>query len=729
MAYDKFLIAPMDIGLERDVKPWLIQEKAFSELKNAYIFRGRVRKRTGSINTGTVLGDNSLESRLRVDLGNTDGSGNITGTAPGVTFEPGQMFSIGTEIFTVYQIGAPAVMLTTGSATTHTYNTTTGAYVINGAAAATACYFYPAQPVMGFLNYESLAINNEQTFAFDTQFSYIFSGGSWIREATGGAAALWSGSNSEFFSGTNYRGVTDDINILFVTNYNATDKMRYWNGTTWTAWNPDTITGGNDTVETARIILPFKKRLLLFNTKEIVGGAAKTFNNRVRWSQVGSPLDATAFLEPPGAYGKGSRITAPIKEAIVSATLFKDRCIVYFERSTWELVYTGNQVIPFEWQEINIELGCESTFSVVPFDKVILGIGENGIHACNGANVERIDTKIPDEVFELHNDNDGVFRVHGIRDYYAEMVYWSVPSDSYYSNSGFPNRILAFNYRNNTWAFFDDSITAFGNAYDTSNDITWANSAIEWQEFSGQWNDGSIESQFRSVIAGNQEGYVFIMEPDFTKNAVSLQITNITEAAGVVTLKIYNHNLISGSWITISDCEGITELNDNNYKVKFIDADTVTIDNAPTVTGTYAGAGTCSLLSRIDIKTKEFNFYSSRGSNTNIAKIDFYVDNTHNEGELTVDAIPSSSGISLRDDGFGTDTTLGFSILETTPYDTVSLESAQKRFWHAVYFQAQGETIQIRIYWSDNQMSTANVPLKDFQLNGLLFHTSQTQEL
>jgi len=46
-------------------------------------------------------------------------------------------------------------------------------------------------------------------------------------------------------------------------------------------------------------------------------------------------------------------------------------------------------------------LGSESTFSTVPFDKVLLSIGSTGVHACNGVNVERIDNKIPNEVLKL----------------------------------------------------------------------------------------------------------------------------------------------------------------------------------------------------------------------------------------------------------------------------------------------------------------------------------------
>ena len=93
------------------------------------------------------------------------------------------------------------------------------------------------------------------------------------------------------------------------------------------------------------------------------------------------------------------------------------------------MAYTNNQVAPFVWQQINTELGSESTFSAVPFDRSILTMGSVGVHACNGVNVDRIDKKIPDEVFSISKDNNGVYRVAGIRDYYTEMVYWTFPQD------------------------------------------------------------------------------------------------------------------------------------------------------------------------------------------------------------------------------------------------------------------------------------------------------------
>src|ERR1700679_2506224 len=123
MAYDRFLIAPINTGLQTDARPWLIPDDAFTQLTNAYCFRGRVRKRFGSIYMNQI----PLSSRLGVQVGVITG-GALSGTVPGDQFNIGQAFSIGTEIFTVQALGTPVIMLDTGTTTVHTFNTTTGAF-------------------------------------------------------------------------------------------------------------------------------------------------------------------------------------------------------------------------------------------------------------------------------------------------------------------------------------------------------------------------------------------------------------------------------------------------------------------------------------------------------------------------------------------------------------------------------------------------------------------------
>ena len=216
-------------------------------------------------------------------------------------------------------------------------------------------------------------------------------------------------------------------------------------------------------VQTCRIIVPFFNRLLLLNTIENDNstfgaspgtGTATAYVNRCRYSFNGSPfarnawyeknqsdsdVGATAVANNNIAAGAGS-IDAATEEQIISAEFIKDRLIVYFERSTWEIVYTGNEVLPFRWQKLNTELGSQSTFSTVPFDRAVLTIGNTGVHSCNGVNVERIDDKIPDEIFEFATKNSNTLRTVGIRDYYTELVYWTFVYDTITPTQTFPTK-------------------------------------------------------------------------------------------------------------------------------------------------------------------------------------------------------------------------------------------------------------------------------------------------
>lgn len=720
MAVDRFMIAPLESGLQQNVRPWLIPDDAFAQLNNAYIFRGRVRKRFGSflLNGSVDSSVAQLYSRLAINVATTDGAGNAAGTVPGTIFKVGQLFSVGDEIFTVYQNGA---MKSTGSAT-GTYNTATGAFSIAGADALTTVYFYPAEPVMGLITYETSNINDEPVIAFDTQFAYQYLAGHWERldvEFYVGAAQ-WSGSNSQFFWGVTYRGIEAYESILFVTNYNAPDFIHYWDGTQWDLLSPQIDDDGN-TITTARLIVPFKDRLVFLNTVENIGGTDRTFVNRARFSQNGNPLQGDAWRED--IVGKGGFIDAPTKEAIITCEILKDRLIVFFETSTWELVYTGNQILPFVWQQINSELGAESTFSHVPFDKVILGVGNVGIHACNGANVDRIDQKIPDSVFNIHNDNEGPLRVYGIRDYFNEMVYWSFPSEE--NDPIFPNRVLVYNYRTGSWAFNDDSITCFGYIQNVSG-ITWASTPDSWEESVEIWNSGVLQGKFRNILAGNQEGFTFVISADKrgTRNAPALQITNIT--GPTATLTIVDHNLSNNDFVVVENAQGITSLNGNVYPVFVVDANTIRFFDAQVV-GTYTGGGTVARVSRIDILTKQYNFYAKEDRNAAISRVNFQFDKTVN-GEITVDYYASTSDISLIQDGITNGSVLGTSVVETKPYPDNTLELFQSRLWHPMYLQAEGEFIQLRLYLSDAQLQDTSIAWSDFELHSFIIYAQRTSQ-
>ena len=743
---DQFLIAPLQEGFQNNVEPWLIPDQAFAKLRNAYVWRSRLKKRFGSrfIETDTAIsGLESLNARLRINIGTTDGSGNLAGTVPGTAFNVGQMFSIGAEIFTVTTAGAADMITNSPTATTHTYNTGTGAYDIQGSLAATDVYFYPATPVTGFAVWEQLAINREKTYAFDTQFSYERTLGAWERLGT----AAWTGADYNLFWSENWRGIEASDRYLYVTNNTSTDNVRYWNGTAWTALVPNYDTAGTPgTITGSRIVIGFKDRLLLLNTYETPsgGGASVNFPNRIRYSQNGTPIvtgagsDATAWLEYPSAVGKGGYFDLPTTQAIISASILRDRLIVFCERSTWEIVFTNNKVTPFSPQLINDELGAESTFSNILFDKMLLGVGNVGIHACNGANVERIDQKIPQAVFKIHNASEGVDRVLGIRDYFTELAYWTLPeadgedTPTPTAAQKFPTRVLVYNYKNQTWSINDDTITAMGYMQTLSRGIKWKDAKWPWASATYPWNSGSRQADHRKIVAGNQEGFTFIVDPEIEYNAQSLQITQITYASGIATITAIDHTIKGGDVIRIANVQGNAGL-DGFYVVITESGDTFTVQE-DSIAGTYTGGGTIQRVSQIDIQTKEYNFYQKQGDNLALNKAAFYVDRTE-AGEMKIDYRVSSSSLYLADEGISRGAVTGTSILSTYPLTREPFEASQKRLWRVQFPQGYGEVVQLRIYldsagiierFKDDVDKTEEVEkrlLCDFQLHAMSFYT------
>ena len=752
---DRFLVGFTDgnATLQTDLRPWLIADNAFETLQNSYVFRGRLRKRFGG--TYMLPGGSQASTRFRINIGNTPGPLNIPGTATELAI--GQMFSVGTDFFSVWQLGAGVTTLSTNGAITATIDSTVNPNTVTfvGAAPATAVYFYPTLPVMGLTNYEVGPINDQPSYGFDTQFAYQFIAGSgWERSGTG-TTPIWHGNNLNFFWTSNWQDITDDDTILFVTNFNATvpapaatdDPLWSFDGTTWTPFIPYFAPAGGDMetgpfVQTCRIILPFKDRLILLNTIENDGGDDGGVNsahtNRCRYSFNGSPFARNAWYEPNQSDSSGGVVDnnnlaagagfldATTKEAIISAEFIKDRLIVFFERSTWELAYTGNQILPFVWQKINTELGSESQQSAVPFDKQILTIGNTGVHACNGANVERIDNKIPDEIFEINDSNEGVQRVAGIRDYFVEMVYWTFPALGVNPENGqvYPNRVLVYNYKNNAWAFNDDCITAWG-YFEQQQDLTWAMATFTWEETDYTWITGEEESQSRQVIAGNQQGWTFIVAPDIGRNAAVMQITNLTiNGDGTVTLVVINHTVMLGDYIALENLNGLTGPFNTIYQVTVItDINTITVYAPDITTGTYTGGGTVTRVSNIMFKSKQWNPYAQKSQNVYLSKIDFAVFKT-SDGEITIDYSPSATDISMIEDGMATQSITGNNILETFPYPAtlVPLEQVQQRLWHPIYFQTEGTCIQLNAYFSDEQISDPAIAWSDFELEAMILN-------
>lgn len=773
MSYKPFYISSFEneSGLDTYYESFLIPEKAFPELEDAFAWRGRIRRRDAF----------ELLGRLRreiVDLSEaaTSGAANYTvadiltsirADQPNAEIQPDTLvitISAGNVDETIYNDnGLGGITFVSGPYTisSGTINYITGQLVLNftgvpvvGKTVDVSLFYYPSLPVMGLPTRETININDEEIVAFDTIYAYRFVTGQF-QEFPSVTPTTWSGSDSDFFWATNYWQTAGNNELFWVTNFFISDPIRYWDQSDWTDFAP--ILRADDattpTVLTqARIIIPYKDRLVVLNTVETdTTGFNNLFPQRARWSQNGDPTIIGTVQAGPswnvvGAWaddvvGKGGYVDAYTNEQIISAEFIKDVLIVKFERSSWKLLYTGNETLPFIWQKINTELGAESTFSLIPFDKGVFSVGNVGIMTDDSINVSRIDQRIPQTVFNINNDNEGVKRVYGIRDFVNELALWTYPNSA--ENPTYPNKILVYNYVNQTWAIFNDSFTCFG-YFQRQDDLSWETIPYtSWNAWNTAWNSGAIQSAYPDIIGGNQQGFVEILFQDNTFNDPSLAITAIaaTLAGQAGQITVPNHNLQSGQFIKITGIMGTGSdgLNDTIYKIiDIIDANNFTFINEdsatmPAVSGTYVGGGLVTVLNNINILTKRFSPFYDQGSQCRLGYVDFFFDKT-SDGEVTVNLLlDESSSIIVNDPTLVGNVDTGLlgdnTVLTRQESTDIPYQANQDKIWHRMYTYAIAQNFQLQITLDDHQMFSQDINSSDIVLHAMTLYLSPNARL
>jgi hypothetical protein len=671
--YSQLKIAGMATGLVQSREDFLLPDDAYPILENAFVFRERIVRKPGY----------QLLGRLRRVL--TAEPFGVTGASPWtftiysqlttpITGQPNAQIQPGSVIIT---IAGPIVFTDQGDGTLTSATPGNSGVIIYATGEVTLTHtagagiavtitfnYYPGLPVMGLRSRELNNINNEQLVAFDQVYAYIFSAGTGqFQEFIPGTT--WTGNDSDFFWSTNYWVGDGPLKIFWVTNFSGTggDPIRFTNGTAWVNFSPQINVAG-DTLNQCLVLLPFRGRLVAFNTLEGPNLAGSTpFTNRIRWAAIGTPFTtAVPGIVTTGINvnawrddirGQGGFLDIPTSEDIISVGFVRDNLVIYCERSTWQLRYTGRSIAPFQIEKVNSELGSESTFSAVQFDTSLVGIGDKGVVECDSFKSNRIDIKIPDLVFRFNNNNNGTKRVHGIRDFQQRIAYWTYPLAE--NNSTYPDRRLVYNYENDSWAIFTDSFTTLG-THQPQSAKRWVDYPPPdknnlWKSLEFPWINRP--ALFPAIVGGNQQGFVeFLGQINFefqVGNDESLFIKNITGNVTTATsIESPSHNLQTGQVIIISGIPTGTafdNLNGEIFGVTRTDANNFTLYKYSSQSGqfsdpqldpndAYIGIGVIAIRDNFRIVSKKFNFLD-QGNNIQIGYIDILMAST-SDGAITL---------------------------------------------------------------------------------------------
>ena len=726
MAYSPLYVRKMETGLVQSRQDFILPDDAYPILENAYVWRERIKRRQGLQLLGRL-------SRVftNEEIGNSGSSpwsfNLYSALSPPITPEANAQIAVGSVTITIgttvlVDQGNGTLATVPPSSVTGTIDYLNGNVVITGNGTGDASMesftYYPSLPVMGLRSRELNSINVQQLIAFDTKYAYNYLGG-WQEFIPG---TTWKGTDYNFFWSTNYWVDNANNKIFWVTNFSGPtgDPIRYTNGTVWENFAPQIDSAGNLLTQ-CLAFLPFRGRLVTFNTLEGTSlGGSIAYTNRIRWAAIGTPFTTTNAIITavnPNAWrddirGQGGYLDIPTSESIVSVGFVRDNLVIYCERSTWQLRYTGRTIAPFQIEKVNSELGSESTFSAVQFDTSLVGIGDKGVVECDSFKSARIDIKIPDLVFEFKNENEGTLRVHGIRDFQQRLAYWTYvynPGDATYSK--YPNRRLVYNYENDSWAIFTDSLTALG-TFQNPVARSWNECVFPWSQANFPWLD--IPAQFPSIVGGNQQGYVLYLSSNLqpkVSNDETLYIGNITGHTTTPTV-IYSpdHNLVTGQVIQIVDIPsddpfaslnglifGVVVVDENDFQLWIYSP----ITQAFTIpqlngSGTYMGGGQIKVRDGFNITSKKFNFLD-QGENIQMGYVDILMDNT-SDGSLSLYVLldyNDSTPINTLYENVNLETNQadGFFNTIVNTYQTAGIESLKS--WQRVFCPVRGNFITL----------------------------------
>lgn len=497
----------------------------------------------------------------------------------------------------------------------------------------------------------------------------------------------------------------------------------------------------------ARMIVPFKDRLLFFGpvVQTSAAGSQIYLQDTVIYSENGTtyytasfegdprfPTNIIPILVPenqtafPAAYfedsaGFGGFIESTIDEPILSVSTNEDSLIVGFTTNQTRFVYTGNDIVPFNFYLINSELGTSSTFSAINMDRGVISRGSRGYIITSQTECRRIDLDNPDQVFEIRLIDNGPERICSQRDFINEWIYFTYPSNQNADDKyRFPTQTFQYNYRDDTWAIFNETYTTYG-SFRKRTGFIWSTVGLvypTWSSWNVPWNAGSSTLLQPEVIAGNQQGFVLVRD-DGTDEGNSLSIKSIS---GSTVISI-NHSLNNDDFIVISGVLGTlsSQLNGKIFQVQVLTKDTFVLD--PNITsGTYFGGGLIKRMYVPFIQTKQFPVAWGDARKTRIGVQRYLFTKTEN-AQITLQIFlsqdeegPYNRGPIIPGLNVVNGSLIYSSVLYTCPESTnlgltpaninlmTPTATSQSQIWHRMNTSLIGDTVQIGFTMSESQM-------------------------
>ena len=357
----------------------------------------------------------------------------------------------------------------------------------------------------------------------------------------------FTGDQSNFFNWTNWEPAT---NLIVATAATVEDPTQYQRGFLYLTNNVDPITLYRNGV-LSRPSFALRQAVLGLGKNEILRCLdIKTFASRllivrptttisdgnpdpqsIRWSAQFQPTNTVADIP-----GSGGELSAATSDWIQSTKFLKDFIVVHMQNSVWYFKFTGSAFAPFQFYKANTTKNTSAPYGSIEFDEQVTAMGTKGLTFCDGQAIDRYDLKIIDQ-FETINST-AFKQCFGQRFDILNQAWMLYPDST--TNETLSNKVLLFNYVEDSWATFNMPLSCLGFGFGVRDD-TWADFALgsvatpdglTWQQAQQAWNSYLEQKETLRLLGGDFNGRVLQLNDGPTDAG--------TEVIMDVTTKKYN---------------------------------------------------------------------------------------------------------------------------------------------------------------------------------------------
>lgn len=381
----------------------------------------------------------------------------------------------------------------------------------------------------------------------------------------------FTGNNTNFFNATNWNAPDTPAflymtnNVDFITTFNGTTLGRpafgiYATSVTIKAPSQVLLPFKNDIAKCIDIKV-FQNSLLLLRPTIFSDGStvprAFAENQAIYYSCPTGNLSfsPTNFVLGTEIAGNGGFVEASTGDIIQSASLIRDALIVFFTNSTFLFRGTNNPVDPLRFFQLNNSRSTNAPYGNIDYDSFASSMGAKGLIICDGVGVERYDEEVID-LFE--NINQNAFGQCNAARYDAQNQAWMLyPSTD--KNINTSDKIMVYNFLEKTWAIYipnlgnliqtptsPNTLSCLGLGF-TTQDITWNDFAaggkwgpagLAWDQANFAWNTFLVQDLTPSLLAGDQNGFVYIADDGPTDNLGPAATTPLGIPTQVITKRL-----------------------------------------------------------------------------------------------------------------------------------------------------------------------------------------------